>query len=162
MPDASTPPRAGLLGLSYRQIIAVVALINVFVATYLHLWKIGKAGSLACGAGHGCVIAQMSSYGWFLGVDVALIGAIGYTLILVTAAVGSLAGREDSRGAALALAVLVYPAILFTLRLKYAEFILLRTFCPWCAVSAVSITAFGVIVALELRRTALAAKAPTA
>lgn len=162
MPDASTQPRAGLLGLSYRQIIAVVALINVFVATYLHLWKIGKAGSLACGAGYGCVIAQMSSYGWFLGVDVALIGAIGYTLILIVAIVGSLAGREDSRGAAFALAVLVYPAIIFTLRLKYAEFILLRTFCPWCAISAVSITAFGVLVALELRRTGLAAKSTAA
>jgi len=146
-------PRAGVLGLSYRQIVAIVALINAFVATYLHLWKIGKAGTLACGDGHGCAIAQMSSYGWFLGVDVALIGAVGYTAILLTAIVGALPAREDARGPALALAALVYPAILFTLRLKYGEFIVLRTFCPWCAISAVSITLLGVIVALELRRT---------
>ena len=153
MTDTPSIPRAGVLGLSYRQIIAVVALINAFVATYLHLWKIGKAGTLACGDGHGCAIVQMSSYGWFLGVDVALIGAVGYTLILLTAVVGSMPSREDARWPALALAALVYPAILFTLRLKYGEFIVLRSFCPWCAISAVSITLLGVIVALDLRRT---------
>ena len=153
MTDAPSESRAGVLGLSYRQIVAIIALINAFVATYLHLWKIGKAGTLACGDGHGCAIAQMSSYGWFLGVDVALIGAVGYTLILLTSVFGSASRREDARGPALALAALVYPAILFTLRLKYGEFIVLRTFCPWCAISAVSITTLGVIVALELRRT---------
>lgn len=153
MTDAPSVPRAGVLGLSYRQIVAIVALINAFVATYLHLWKIGKAGTLACGEGHGCAIVQMSSYGWFMGADVALIGAVGYTLILLTSLYGSLPSREDARAPALALAALVYPAILFTLRLKYGEFIVLQSFCPWCAISAVSITLLGVIVALELRRT---------
>ena len=152
MTDA-TAPRHVLLGLSYRQLIALIAMVNAFVATYLHLWKIGKAGALACGAGGGCHVVQFSQWSWFLGVDVALIGAIGYTLILVTAIVGSTASREDSRGPALVLAALVYPAILFTVRLKYAEFFILRTFCPWCAISAVSITLLGIIVALELRRT---------
>lgn len=152
MTDA-TAPRHGLLGLSYRQLIAVIAMINAFVATYLHLWKIGKAGALACGGSGGCAVVQFSQWSWFLGVDVALIGAIGYTLILVTAIVGSAASREDARGPALALAALVYPAILFTVRLKYAEFFILHTFCPWCAISAVSITLLGVLVAFELRRT---------
>jgi uncharacterized membrane protein len=156
MTDA-TAPRHGLLGLSYRQLIALIAMVNAFVATYLHLWKIGKAGALACGGGGGCHVVQFSQWSWFLGVDVALIGAIGYTLILVTAIVGSTASREDSRGPALVLAALVYPAILFTVRLKYAEFFILRTFCPWCAISAVSITLLGIIVALELRRTRILA-----
>ncbi len=156
MTDA-TAPRAGLIGLSYRQIIAVIALINAFVATYLHLWKIGKAGVLACGGGGGCHVVQYSQWSWFLGVDVALIGAVGYTLVLITAIVGTMGAREDARGPALALAALVYPAILFTLRLKYAEFFILRTFCPWCAISAVSITLLGILVALELRRTRLVA-----
>lgn len=152
MTDA-TAPRHGLFGLSYRQLIAIIALINAFVATYLHLWKIGKAGALACGGSGGCALVQFSQWSWFLGVDVALIGAIGYTLILVTSIIGSSAAHEDARGPVLALAALVYPAILFTVRLKYAEFIVLKTFCPWCAISAVSITLLGVLVALELRRT---------
>lgn len=149
----TTPLRSGILGLSYRQLIAVIALVNAFVATYLHLWKIGKAGALACGGSGGCAAVQFSSWSWFLGVDVALIGAIGYTLIVITAVVGSTEARFDARGPALALAALVYPAILFTVRLKYAEFFVMKTFCPWCAISAVSITLLGVLVALELRRT---------
>lgn len=151
-PVRDTPLRNGLLGLSYRQLVAVIALVNAFVATYLHLWKIGKAGALACGGSGGCAVVQFSSWSWFLGVDVALIGAIGYALIVLVAVIGSLDARADARGAALALAALVYPAILFTVRLKYAEFFVLRTFCPWCAISAVSITVLGVLVALELRR----------
>ncbi len=146
-------PRAGILGLSYRQLIALIALVNAFVATYLHLWKIGKAGTLACGGGGGCAVVQFSQWSWFLGVDVALIGAVGYTLVLITAIVGSLERNVDARAPALALAALIFPAFLFTLRLKWAEFFVLKTFCPWCAISAVSITALTVLVALELRRT---------
>ncbi len=145
-------PRAGILGLSYRQLIALIALINAFVATYLHLWKIGKAGTLACGGGGGCAIVQFSPWGWFLGVDVALIGAVGYTLIVIVAIVGSRERLEHATGPARALAALVFSAFAFTLRLKYYEFFVLKTFCPWCAISAVSITVLTVIVALELRR----------
>ena len=145
-------PRDGLLGLTYRQLAAVIALINAFVATYLHLWKIGKAGTLACGGSGGCAVVQFSSWSWFLGIDVALIGALGYTAVLLTALWGARESLAEARGPAIALAALVYPAILFTIRLKYAEWFVLRTFCPWCFISTVSITLLGVIVALDLRR----------
>lgn len=151
--SADPAPRNGLLGLTYRQLIAVVALLNAFVATYLHLWKIGKAGALACGGSGGCAIVQFSKWSWFLGVDVALIGAVGYSVVFLVALAGSGGGREDARGPAVALAALVWAAFLFTLRLKYAEFVILRTFCPWCAISAVSITLLSVVAFAELRRT---------
>lgn len=154
MPTVQESPShpTGPLGLSLRQVIALIALPNAFVATYLHLWKLGLAGSLSCGGSGGCAVVQFSPWSWFLGVDVALIGAIGYTLILVTALVGSSARFADARGGALALAALVFPAFAFTLRLKWAEFFMLKTFCPWCAISAVSITLLTVLVIVELRR----------
>jgi uncharacterized membrane protein len=155
-------PRSGLLGLTWRQLIALIALINAFVATYLHLWKIGKAGTLACGGSGGCAVVQFSQWSWFLGVDVALIGAVGYALVFLVAVVGAGAALADRRGPVLALAALVYPAILFTVRLKYAEFVILRTFCPWCAISTVSITLLGVLVWLELRRTRALVDVPAA
>lgn len=151
-PSTGDHPRDGVLGLSWRQIIGLIAMINAFVATYLHLWKIGKAGVLACGGGGGCQIVQYSPWSWFLGVDVALIGAVGYTLVVIVALVGSSARFADLKWPALALAALVYPAVLFTLRLKWAEFYKLKTFCPWCAISAVSITILAVLVWLEWRR----------
>lgn len=156
-PDA-TPGTAGLdepAGASsplLRQVIAATALLAALVALYLHLWKLGLMGPLACSAGGGCEIVQLSSWGRFLGVDVALIGTIGYTLILVVAVVGALPQHVDRRWPTIALALLVYPAVLFTLRLKYAEFVIMKTFCSWCAESAVTITLHAILVWLDWRR----------
>lgn len=135
-----------------RQLIAVGAFANMLVASYLHLWKLGYMGTLSCGAERGCEVVQLSSWGWFLGVDVALIGAIGYAIIFAVAMLGTGQRAVAERWPTLALAALVLPAFLFTLRLKYAEFIVLKSFCPWCAISAVTITVFTVLVALDWRR----------
>lgn len=151
-PSPAAAARAGILGLTWRQLTALIALVNAFVATYLHLWKIGKAGALSCGGSGGCALVQFSQWSWFLGVDVALIGAVGYTLILIVALVGTAERHATARWPAQLLAVLVYPALLFTLRLKWAEFFVLKTFCPWCAISAVSITLLALIAWAELRR----------
>lgn len=145
-------PRRGILGISWRQCVALIALGNSFVATYLHLWKIGKAGSLACGGGGGCQIVQYSPWSYFLGVDVALIGAVGYGALFLVALIGSLPRFEDVRAFAVTQMAMVYAAVLFTVRLKWAEFYKLKSFCPWCAISAVSITILAVIVTIEWRR----------
>ncbi len=153
-------PRRGILGLSWRQLVALIALGNVFVATYLHLWKIGKAGTLACGGSGGCALVQYSPWSYFFGVDVALIGAVGYSVLFLVAVIGASPRFEDARSFATTQMVLVYAAVLFTVRLKWAEFYMLKTFCPWCAISAVSITVLAVVVTLEWRRVrALAAAA---
>ena len=138
--------------MTYRMAIAALTLINALVALYLHLWKLGLAGQLACTGNHGCEIAQFSSYGWFLGVDVALIGAVGYTAIFLVSVLGTLPQWESARWPTYVLMALIYPAVLFTVRLKYAEFIILKTFCPWCAVSAVTITLCAVLVTLDWLR----------
>jgi len=135
-----------------RMLIALSSLISGLVALYLHLWKIGKAGSLACGGTGGCAFVQGSKYGWFLGIDVALIGTIGYALIFAVAFMGTTARWADDRVITRALQLLIWPAVLFTLRLKWAEFVILKSFCPWCAVSAVTITLCAILVTLDARR----------
>jgi uncharacterized membrane protein len=137
---------------SIRKFIAVLALVNALVALYLHLWKLGMVGSLACTGNGGCEYVQGSRFGWFLGVDVALIGAVGYSLLFLAAVVGSLPSHEDAIWPATLLQLMVWPAVLFTIRLKYGEFIVLKSFCPWCAISAVSITLCAVLVTVEKRR----------
>ena len=138
--------------LTPRHWIAFTALIAGLVAMYLHLWKLGYMGPLVCTANHGCEIAMTSQWGMFLGVDVALIGAVGYTLILITAIVGIQPGRINDRRITTILAWLIIPAFIFTLRLKYYEFFVLRTFCPWCAESALTITTQVIAVWLDWRR----------
>jgi len=137
----------------YRMSIAVGSLISGLVALYLHLWKLGLAGTLACAGGSkGCEYIQGSRYGWFLGVDVALIGAVGYAALFVVALLGTSPRWEDEKWPTLALMALIFPALAFTVRLKYAEFVILRGFCPWCAISAVTITLCTVLVWLDWRR----------
>ena len=138
--------------LRYRMAIAVLALAAALAAVYLHLWKLGLAGSLACTDNRGCEIAMTSSWSWFLGLDVALIGAVGYGLILAVALWGTHPGREASAAPTLLLLALIVPAVLFTIRLKYAEWFVLRTFCPWCFESTATIAVCLALALLDLGR----------
>ena len=145
--------------MKHRMTIAVLSAISCMVALYLHMWKIGMMGALTCGAAHGCEIAQFSSYGYFLGIDVALIGTVGYALIVIASIIGAQERWVDARWPTLVLMALIFPAVLFTVRLKYGEFVVLKTFCPWCAISAVTITLDAIIVTLDWRRVRAAVQA---
>jgi uncharacterized membrane protein len=136
----------------YRMAIALLALVAALVALYLHLWKVGLTGPLTCTAERGCEIAMMSPWGSFLGVDVALIGTVGYVLVFATALWGLGPSRADSPAPSLLLLGLIIPAVLFTVRLKYAEWVTLRTFCPWCFESTLTITLCLVLAWLDYRR----------
>jgi uncharacterized membrane protein len=132
--------------------IALASLFSGVVALYLHLWKLGLVGSLACTGSGGCEFVQGSRYGWFLGVDVALIGTVGYAILFVAAMISTMPKYEDARWANTMLQVIIWPAVLFTVRLKYAEFFILKSFCPWCAISATVITVCAILVVLDRRR----------
>jgi uncharacterized membrane protein len=111
--------------LRFRMAIAILALVAGLVALYLHLWKLGLVGSIACTAGRGCEVAMTSPWSWFLGVDVALIGALGYGAILGVALWGAQPDRAWSPRPTLVLLALIVPAVLFTIRLKWAEWVVL-------------------------------------
>lgn len=137
---------------TYRMGIALGSLVSGLVALYLHLWKLGLTGSLACSGANGCEYVQGSKYGWFFGVDVALIGAIGYALLFAAAVIGTMPKYEDAKWPNTVMALMIWPAVLFTLRLKYYEFLVLKGFCPWCLVSAVTITICAILITLDRRR----------
>ena len=145
-----TPEDDGAM--KYRMTICFASLIAGLVALYLHLWKVGLVGPLACTTSGGCELVQTSQYGSFLGMDVALIGALGYALLFVASLLGLQPRWADARWPTVALMLLIGPALLFTLWLKYGEFFVLRSFCPWCAVSAVAIALCAVMVTLDWRR----------
>ena len=132
--------------------IAVGSLVSGLVALYLHLWKLGLTGALGCSSAGGCEYVQGSRYGWFLGLDVALIGAVGYAMLFVAATIGTLSKYENETWPNTLLQLMIWPAVLFTLRLKYGEFIVLKGFCSWCVVSAVAITLCAILVILDRKR----------
>jgi uncharacterized membrane protein len=87
-------------------------------------------------------------------VDVALIGTVGYAALFLAALAGTQERWADARWPNRLMQALIWPAVLFTVRLKYGEFVVLRGFCPWCVVSAVAITLCAVLVVLDARRLA--------
>ena len=138
--------------MTYRMSIALASLANALVAAYLHLWKLGLVGTLACSAGGGCEYVQGSRYGWFLGVHVALIGAVGWALVFLVALAGTAPAREDDPRVTRLLGAMIGFALVFTLRLKYGEFVVLRSFCPWCAINVAAVLVTGTLAVLDARR----------
>ena len=131
---------------------ALLSLLGLFVSTYLFLYKTGALGTIACGTG-GCETVQLSAQSRFLGVEVALIGMVGYGVILAVALAAVQPALASARWPAVALAGLSGGAFLFTLYLKYLELFVIHAICRWCVVSAVLITAIFVLSLLDLRRT---------
>lgn len=141
-----------------RMAIAIISLLGILLASYLHLYKLGLVGELSCTSG-GCAKAIFSTWGSFLGIDVALIGALGYAAILATTLMSLQPRWQAERWPVTLLLVLATLGFLFTLRLKYGEFLVLQTFCKWCAISAVAITAIFILAILEWRQTGSTAQA---
>ena len=138
----------------YRMGAALMSLVGVFVSAYLYLYKIGRVGRLACGTG-GCETVQSSQWSRFLGVEVALIGLVGYGVLF---AVGLLALRPalaGERWPTALLAGLAAGGVLFTVYLTYLELFVIHAVCRWCVGSAaiiLSVLILALLALLALRR----------
>jgi uncharacterized membrane protein len=115
---------------------ALVALVGVFVALYLALYKSGVIGTLACGTG-GCETVQLSRWATFLGVPVAFWG-VGYYVVVFALAFAAVQERwSESERLPLALVVLTGWGVVFSAWLTYLELFVIHAICRWCVVSAV-------------------------
>ena len=134
----------------YRQTIAVLALVGLFVALYLWLHALGIGGPLKCGTG-GCDTVQTSRWAVFLGMPVAFYGVVGYLLVLLVAVAGLRPAALAQRQWSVLLAALSTVGFLFTIYLTYLEFFVIQAICRWCVGSAVIITAIWIVSLLALR-----------
>jgi uncharacterized membrane protein len=117
-----------------RKTMIVLTAIGVGVAgylTYVHYSGITPPCSIK---GNPCSQVQKSQYSELAGVPVALIGLIGYVLIL-----GSLLAPQDER-ARFATTALTVGGCGFSLYLTYRELFTLHKICEWCVSSAVIVT----------------------
>ena len=134
-----------------RMAVALLSIAGLFVATYLYLYKVGVIGTLVCGTGS-CETVQLSPQSRFLGVEVALIGVVGYAGLLLLALLAlhpRFAGRSWPL---LLLVVSAAVAVGFTAYLKYLEFFVIHAVCRWCVASAVIIVAIFGLTLAEYRR----------
>jgi uncharacterized membrane protein len=138
--------------MNYRMTAALLSLAGLFISAYLYLYKIGRIGTLACGTG-GCETVQLSSWSRFAGVEVSLIGLLGYAVLLGL----SLASLQDplvGRRQMFATLLLGFSAIglAFTLYLTYLELFVIHAICRWCVGSAVIISGIFLASLLEYLR----------
>lgn len=134
-----------------RMIIAVLALFGLLVAAYMTLYKFGLLGTLACGAGS-CEQVQASRWAMFWGIPVALIGMLGYAVIIGIALLGLQPRWFNSRRLSNALFVLATAGFVYSLYLTYLEKFVIHAWCLYCIASAVIATLIWIFSLAELPR----------
>jgi uncharacterized membrane protein len=127
-----------------RQVAIVLALIGLGVAgylTYIHYERIKPV----CGLGGDCEKVQTSEWAYLAGVPVALLGLIGYVVILATL----FSEREE---ALVAGALITLVGFGFSAYLTYRELFTIDAICPWCVASAVIATLLAILTTVRLLR----------
>jgi len=134
-------------------VVAVIALAGVAVSSFslYHHFNRSKTSFCDIGESFNCDLVNRSVYSTVLGVPAALIGILGYLLILGLATVY----REKAETPAI-LVIVSAGGLGFALYLTYLEAYVLRAWCILCLTSLALIFASAVLsaflVANSLRR----------
>ena len=123
----------------------VLVLLGIGVAgylTYVHYEGIEPV----CTTG-GCERVQASTYSEIGGIPVALLGLIGYVVILASLFVPGDIGRALTF-------MLTLTGFAFSIYLTYLELFVIDAICQWCVGSAVVMTALFVTSLVRLLRLA--------
>lgn len=152
--DAAPPPEAGDEPVRRRRdalliailVIGVIGLLDASYLTYEHYN--GLKGLLCVGGHHGhssCQTVQSSVYSKLDGVSVAVLGLIGYVVLL-----GSLAIRNDiGRAIGFMVALIGFG---FSAYLTYRELFSIHAICEWCVGSAVCLTLLMILTGVRFLR----------
>ena len=131
-----------------RMLTALVALVGLFVAVYLALYKAGAIGTLACGSG-GCETVQLSHWSVFLGLPVASWGVGFYALVFGVAFAGTTERFASSKPVALLMLVLTAWGVIYSAWLTYLELFVIHAICRWCVGSACIAVALFALTVLD-------------
>jgi uncharacterized membrane protein len=128
-----------------RAAIAVLALAGVAIATYLTYVHYADVKAFCVSGGGGCEKVQTSDYAELAGIPVAVLGLIGYVLILASLWV-------PGENGAFAGAVIALSGFAFSAYLTYRELFTIDAICQWCVASAIVMTALAVLTVVRLLR----------
>ena len=136
-----TAPAEGTL----QRISTGVAAVGIGVAAYIAIAE-ADGGAAACLAGGGgCETVAESSHSELLGVSVAVIGVLGYVLLLACSAL-----RGD--GARMAGFLFALVGFGYSVYLTYLELFVIDAICQWCVLSAVLMTVLFGLASLRMLR----------
>jgi uncharacterized membrane protein len=113
-----------------RMIATFVAAFGVGVAGYIAIEAAGGDAPVCIAGSSGCETVASSSYSHLLGVNIAVLGVVGYALLLLAALLRGDAARMGGFGIALA-------GFAYSVFLTYVELFKIEAICQWCVASAV-------------------------
>jgi uncharacterized membrane protein len=128
-----------------RGLAVLLALAGLGVATYLTVTSYADSAPVCLGGEGGCEKVQSSDYADLAGVPVALLGAIGYLLILASLAVPGDPGR-------MAGALLALVGVGFSLYLTYVSAFVIEALCQWCLASTVVMVLLSAVMVWRAAR----------
>jgi uncharacterized membrane protein len=131
-------------------ILATLALIGVFVSTYLTLYKLGYIGELKCAVGS-CETVNTSQWATLLGLPVAAWGLGFYVSALVLAMLSIQEKYADTRAFSVAFVALTGWGVVFSGWLTYLELFVINAICMWCVISACIVAIMFLVSVLDLR-----------
>ena len=129
-----------------RRVTLVLALVGTGIAGYLTWVHYGHLKIVCLSGGGGCEKVQASSYAELAGIPVAVLGLVGYLLILA-----SLALPEGD--GAVAAAFLSLVGFGFSMYLTWAELFRIHAICQWCVASACVMTLLTIVSVIRVLRT---------
>ena len=132
----TTSPASSKLNLIAKLIIplALLGLADASFLTFKHFW----GGPLPCSILNGCDTVVNSTYATWLGVPVALVGALFYLVFLILAVWYLDSGQEQIFDFILVLAVIGFGVSIYFVSL---QIFVLKALCLYCLVSAGTTTA---------------------
>lgn len=130
--------------------ILVIATIGLLIAAYLTYEHYAGLKGLLCLGGHAghssCQTVQSSTWSRLAGIPVAVLGLVGYVVILASLAIRGEIGRAIGFGTALI-------GFGFSVYLTYREAHSIHAYCEWCLGSAVCMTLLMILTGIRFLRT---------
>lgn len=126
-----------------RAAATFVATLGIGVAAYIAIAEADGGASACFAGGGGCETVAASSHSELAGISVAVIGIVGYLLLLGTA----LLRGDGARLAGFGLALIGFG---YSVYLTWLELFVIEAICQWCVASAVLMTALFAIGATRM------------
>lgn len=132
-----------------RVVSVGLSALGLLDSLYLTWVKLADA-TAACSNFGDCETVNQSRYSEVGGIPIALLGALAYLTIVALLAVGWRLPKVD-HVTRLAIFGLALTGTFYSAYLTYLEVAVLRAICPFCVLSAISITAILVLSVIRLR-----------
>ena len=126
-----------------RLAAAALAICGVGVAAYLTVADAGGGAPACLAGGHGCATVAQSRYSHLAGIDVAVLGIIGYVALFALAVLPG----DTARIGGLLVALIGFG---FSAYLTYLEIFVIDAICQWCVASACLMTLLLVVNAWRM------------